>query len=366
MRFVYIFICSDPLSLTLSRLERAKILPLRYLQIRNLEEYIESSMEAIKYFDDEETQEYGIPPVDVETYSEDGRLSLDDLYTSYLRLADEHGWQMDTMFRQRDDIGEGGLILPVFSFCTSKEGPALWILAGIHGEEPAGPNAIAEELDRIGVLGKHLPMVVIPLCNPKGYRRNWRFQHTPKREYKSAKHPDGGVSVSDADHALLALDGSPRPRLGHPACPECDLLTRYILKRSMTHPPVLFLDFHEDEDDACSAPYIFSNGPLNTDDLVAKEVVKILRDSGMSMWREGATRFGERIIGGIAAGTYDGSIDEFLAAKEVWNNGAVVAGPGAKSAVVIETPVVGIPLEKRIAAHRAVLQKLPELWWIAQ
>jgi len=319
-------------------------------------------MESIEDYDDEEAGEYGIPSVGIETYSEDGRKHLDDLYTAYLRLAYEHDWEMETVFRQRDEIGEGELILPVFSFTTKLQGPALWILSGIHGEEPAGPNAIAEELSRIGVLGKDIPMVVIPLCNPKGYRHNWRFQSTAKREYKSAKHSDGGVSISDADHMLLKIDGSHEPRLPIAACRECDAFMQYILKRAQTHPPVMALDFHEDEDAECTAPYIYSNGPKNFDDPIAKEVVRILSCAGMPLWMEGRTRFGERVVGGVIAETHDGSVDEFLAAKKVWSGDQIVPGPGARSAVVIETPVVGFELPERVHAHRAVLQALLELW----
>lgn len=320
-------------------------------------------MEAhIEYLGDDEPLE-GIP-MHMETYGEDGRRSLDDLYTAYLRLAEEYGWRMETVFRQRDVIGDRELLLPVFSFITPLQGPALWLLSGIHGEEPAGPNAIVEELDRIGVLGKEVPMVVMPLCNPKGYRRNWRFQDTAAREYKSLSHPDGGVSVSDTEHMVIAPDHSGRPRLSTPLSPECDTFTRYVLERAQSHPPVVVLDFHEDEEQ-CMAPYIFTNGPRNEYDPIAKEVVRILGDAGMPLWMDGRTRFGHEVIGGVVANVYDGSIDELLAAKEVWSNGQIVPGPGARSVVVIETPITGIALPKRIQAHRAVLGALPELWKIA-
>lgn len=183
-------------------------------------------MEAIEYADGEGA-EYCTPSVHVETYSEDGRDSLDDLYGAYLRLADEHGWEMETIFRQQDDLGDGTLILPVFSFRTACQGLALWIVSGAYGDHPAGPMALAQELDRIGVLGNTIPMVVIPLCNPKGYRQN-------------------------LSHRIE------------------DVLKEYTLQRSGTHPPKKTLNIHED--------------------------------------------------------------------------------------------MSGVPLEKRVAAHRAVLQKLPELW----
>ena len=79
---------------------------------------------------------------------------------------------------------------------------------------------------------------------------------------------------------------------------------------------------------------------------------------------EGKTRFGEEVIDGVVMHTHDGSIDELLAAREVWSGGQIVPGPGARSTVVIETSTVGIPLVKRVHAHREIIRALPKLWML--
>jgi hypothetical protein len=36
------------------------------------------------------------------------------------------------------------IALPIIALRTPKKGKALWVISGIHGEEPAGPNAISD------------------------------------------------------------------------------------------------------------------------------------------------------------------------------------------------------------------------------
>ena len=67
------------------------------------------------------------------------------------------------------------LPLPVIALRSPTHGPAIWILAGIHGEEPAGPIAVADAIDDIAKLGAMRPVVLMPLLNPHGYARNWRY-----------------------------------------------------------------------------------------------------------------------------------------------------------------------------------------------
>ena len=77
------------------------------------------------------------------------------------------------------------------------------MLSGIHGEEPAGPNAIAANLASLTQLADAgVPIVVIPLANPKAYRHNWRYPNTPERDWKKG----GGYSVGDAEYLLPDLE----------------------------------------------------------------------------------------------------------------------------------------------------------------
>jgi hypothetical protein len=83
------------------------------------------------------------------------------------------------------------------AFRSPVSGPATWIISGIHGEEAAGPNAIAAAIDDIAKLGEHRPVVLIPLSNPHGYVRNWRYLNSPVwSENIDAQ------SVGDSSHLL--------------------------------------------------------------------------------------------------------------------------------------------------------------------
>jgi len=64
---------------------------------------------------------------------------------------------------------------------------------------------------------------------------------------------------------------------------------------------------------------------------------------------EGKTRFGEEIKNGVIGPVADGSIDELLTAH------------GAQTVIVVETPTIGVPLEKRVAAHGRIIQAYEEL-----
>jgi len=101
---------------------------------------------------------------------------------------------------------------------------------------------------------------------------------------------------------------------------------------------------------------------LGAEDPIARRVVGILRECGFLVPREGKTRFGEPIIEGTVPPTQDGSIDELLSCGEFIVDGQVRKGPKAKSVLVVETPTVGVPLERRISAHAQVLRALPRLW----
>ena len=107
-------------------------------------------------------------------------------------LATEHGWVAETIYAY-----PGTPEVAIRSWRTPHRGEALWILSGIHGEEPAGPNAIAANLASLTQLAATgVPIVVIPLANPNAYRHNWRYPNTPERDWKKG----GGYSVGDAEY----------------------------------------------------------------------------------------------------------------------------------------------------------------------
>jgi len=289
----------------------------------------------------------------------DERSTVEQLSSRFQSLSADHGLQMDTIYTYPGDRD-----LAIRAWRTAHAGKALWILAGIHGEEPAGPNAIARSLASIIELAASgVPVVVIPLCNPQGYRNHWRYPNTPERDWRK-----GGYSVGDAEHLLPDLEAGTHPRSAGPAGPETQALTEFALRLAESYPPLLVLDLHEDEL-STEGGYIYSQGSRADGNPVGAEVIRLLQASGIPIRQSGRTRFGEPIIGGVISRDdkglpiRDGSIDELLAATEVFRDGAKVPGPAARTVIVVETPAfAGSRFDLRVAAHSAVIQRVRELW----
>lgn len=292
----------------------------------------------------------------------DGRAPLEDLEARYLTLASESGWTVEKLYGYPDEPKER-----ILAFRTKQAGPALWLISGIHGEEPAGPNALARELESVASLARAgVPVVFIPLCNPRGYRNRWRYPNTAERDWRK-----GGYSVGDAEYLLPDLAGGTKPRVAKPVSTETAALTSYALKLAKEYPPLLVLDFHEDELSK-EGGYIYSQGNDADENPVGEEIIRLLQSSGIPIRLEGTTRFGEPVKSGMVSRDdtgqpiRDGSIDELLSAKEIFVGGKKVPGPSAPTVIVVETPAfAGSDLPKRVGAHAAVLRNLEYLWRLA-
>jgi hypothetical protein len=295
-------------------------------------------------------------------YIADGRATPAQLSSRFESLAADHGWQQETIYAYP---GRDGLAIRAWR--TPQRGAALWILAGIHGEEPAGPNAIAASLGSLVELAASgVPMVVIPLCNPTAYRNNWRYPNTAERDWRK-----GGYSVGDAESLLPDLETGTRPRAPAPPGPDTRALTEFVLRMAESHPPRLVLDLHEDEL-STDGGYIYSQGRDAAGNPVGAEVIRLLQASGIPIRRSGRTRFDEPIVDGVISRDdkglpiRDGSIDELLAAEEVFVDGRRTRGPGAPTVIVVETPAfAGSRLDLRVAAQSAVVRHVRELWHLS-
>lgn len=280
----------------------------------------------------------------------DGRRLVDGLYRSFSTL-EAKGWVREEIAVSAR-VFEGGLqALPILSYRSPKKGPALWIISGIHGEEPAGPNAIAEGIDCIAELGRDYPVVLLPLCNPLGYANNWRYTNMQKWTEGGGEH-----SVGDADHVMPDLKNPAVPRRLTAACPESDALIAHVLRLVKDYPPFLSVDLHED--DQLDGGYIYSQGRYGVKDPIARKMATILSAGGIAIKMDGLTRFHEKIVKGIVTAEGDGSIDELLAAEKIIVNGRAVDGPRAESVIVVETPAGEMHLATRISAHLAILRNL--------
>ncbi len=287
------------------------------------------------------------------------RIPVQKLFSAYGNLVESGNWEAGTVALQPINYREeDSPRLPIPYLKTIRNGPAFWSLAGIHGEEPAGPNALVRNMDILAELGNHIPVVVFPLCNPSGYVRNWRY-------FDEFRDHNIGNSVGDSDHLLLSTKGLNQPRRAEPSSPYALALGEKMLELAREYPPLMVIDHHEDEDTSRKRRrttfYIYAHGHWGYDDCVGKKIVEILLQHGMKITLSGYTRFGEKIKNGIIANADDGSIDDFLAAEKIWHLGQIEAGPNVASVVVVENPAVKIKLTSRIAAHGEIVRNYQEL-----
>ncbi len=287
------------------------------------------------------------PPAGVVTHA-DGRRPIESLYETYAGLV-EKGWTLEVVAESQPEGTKQPL--PIIALRSPARGPAVWILAGIHGEEPAGPNAIAAAIDDIARLGAARPVVLLPLLNPQGYARNWRYLNVAVYSETIDGH-----SVGDSSHLLPERDAPGKARSPSASSPEADAITAFVLRVSADYPPLTSIDLHED--DLIDQGYVYSQGAAGAADPLAIAAVGVLRDHGIPLKMDGETRFGEPIAGGIIGPVVDSSIDELMSAATVIRDGCPQPGPAARTVLVFETPAAAVPLERRVAAHEALLRRL--------
>ena len=286
-------------------------------------------------------------PDGIVTYP-DGRKPIEELYRAYTSLL-EKGWQLDIIIQSQP---EGrAYALPIIALRSPHKGQACWILSGIHGEEPAGPNAIAESIDAVAALGERQAVVLLPLNNPQGYVNDWRYLNMQKYSGEIE-----GQSVGDSSHLLVDPENPGRARAEAASSAEADAITRYILMQSAQYPPTVSIDLHEDN--LISEGYVYSQGTLGSADPLALAAVRTLKDNGISLKMSGETRFGEVINGGIIGPVTDGSIDELMSAGSIIVDRQLQAGPAARTVLVLETPADQVNLQKRIGAHAGLLKSI--------
>jgi hypothetical protein len=289
-------------------------------------------------------------PTGIVTHA-DGRAPVGSLYRSYLGLT-ERDWKLDVIVESQPAGTRAPL--PILALRSPKKGPAIWFLAGIHGEEPAGPNALAAAIEEIAKLGETRPVVLLPLLNPHGYVRNWRYLNV------AAYSEDvEGVSVGDSSYLLPLAEAPARARATSPSSPEAEAITAYILHRMQDYPPTHSIDLHEDN--LIDEGYVYSQGALGEKDPLAAAAVAVLRQHGVTIKSSGKTRFDEPVSGGIVGPVADGSIDELMSARDLIVDGKARPGPAAQTVLVFETPAAALPLSRRMAAHAALIRRLAEL-----
>jgi len=278
----------------------------------------------------------------------DGRAPVESIYRAVNSLVDR-GWTAEVIAHSAPDGTTTPL--PIVALRSPRTGPAVWILAGIHGEEPAGPNAIATAIEDIARLGDERPVVLLPLLNPQGYARNWRYLNVPVYSEKI-----DGQSVGDSSHLLSSAEDPARPRAPAASSPEAAAITAWIIARQADYPAVISLDLHEDN--LIDEGYVYSQGVHGAKEKLAITAVGVLRDNGVPIKMDGRTRFDEPVERGIIGPVADSSIDELMSARQVVVDGVTRPGPAADTVLVLETPAAALPLSQRVAAQAALLRLL--------
>ena len=164
--------------------------------------------------------------------------------------------------------------------------------------------------------------------------------------------------MGSSEHFLLNEKNQARKK--QPVCKEAGALASFVLTASKHYPPYIVIDLHEDESKRDT--YIYVNSELKEKDPVAEKVIKILRKNHVSLQKTKKTRFNEEIIDGMAINVQDGSIDELLAAKKIVIKNNIRKGPSCPHVVVVETIALDIPLHKRIATHKQIIDSLEDMW----
>lgn len=290
-------------------------------------------------------------------YFNDGRINIIDLYKAQLILKNVYGWNLETSFDDKITTKKNAaFLLPSNVLTSPKKGGALWILTGMHGEEPAGPSALAKHIKYFGELSKkNIPIVIFPLINPGGYYSNKRYPGQKNKRF------DNETSIGDSEHLLLNKSGKSRKKA--PASNFCDAFTRMVLNISNEYPPVVCLDLHEDNElDKC---YIYSQGRMGRKDPVARNIIKALKNNHFPVLFSGRISEDEIISEGIISDVKDGSIDELLASEKIFRSGSVMPGPSALSVIVLETGSKTNLLSYRMKIQGLIIKMTESLWHCA-
>jgi hypothetical protein len=294
----------------------------------------------------------------------DNRRSSKRLISIFDSLT-QAGWTSVTVAKQE--------ALPINAYLSptlldkTKSTASLWIQGGIHGEEPASGEAFADEINTISTLGQTTPIVFLPLLSPFARDKDWRYENE-HRDYTK------GLSVTACDHMLLGKDDQLRSQ--EPVSGTAQAITAWISQTVKQYPPKLVIDHHEDripEDSrdikhrSLRSCYVYLSGKGKNTHAIGTTIITAMKSTGLTIARQGTTRFGEPIINGMIQNEADGSIDEFYTVNKFYDpqTKKIEKKIPAETVVVVETTVPvenPVPLIDRVQAHRAVIRQYSHLW----
>jgi len=197
------------------------------------------------------------------------------------------------------------------------------ILSGIHGEEPAGPQAIMETLP---FLSPDLTCLIIPQANLDGLSERIRFGTSP----------------------YLGVRGN-------------FMFVRELIDWIVDEEPAFVLDLHEDDGSpvaqgqaidgdlidlaALNGVYLYQHGGNLQ---VQRALIAMLANNQVPLLSAWESRFGEKVEGALIQAVEDDSIDDWI-----WQETGVPV-------TVVETPAMW-PLRARVNVHKLILWHIEDL-----
>ena len=122
-------------------------------------------------------------------------INIEAVMREQRQWAEAHGWEVDSI------EAAPGLSLPAFRRPAPADAPRIYLSAGIHGDEPAGPLAVRELL-KANDWPAHADLCLCPCLNPTGFPRNSRESAEGidlNRDYKSLRSPEVRAHVAWLD-----------------------------------------------------------------------------------------------------------------------------------------------------------------------
>ena len=206
--------------------------------------------------------------------------------------------------------------VPLFALTKRTRGPRsrIYLSAGIHGDEPAGPLALLDVIER-GILDDRAGWFICPLLNPAGFIRRTR---------ENAE----GVDLNRDYKALRSL--------------EIQAHARWLQRQPNFD---LALCLHEDWE--ARGYYLYELNPLQRASLAPAMLAAASRVCPL----ETATTIDGRRI---AEPAIIRPIDDPLQ-RETWPEAIYLRAHHARLSYTIETPT-SLPLANRVAAHCAAIE----------
>jgi len=229
----------------------------------------------------------------------------------------QQGWQREVICEGEDGPVEG------WSWLQNAAAPFVYLSAGIHGDEPAGPKAVEILLEE--GLNLEWNWLVCPMLNPSGFARGTRgdaWGRDLNRDYFFRESREVQAHIA-------WIEKFPVPDLMFSLHEDWEAMGFYFYE----------INLQEDRPDRARSLL------RAVEDVMRIETQPIIDDHAV---RENGWIYHEPCA-------------DF---PNSWPEAIYMAERGCPLSLTLETPSVAFPLETRVAAHRAVVLEMLS-WWKA-